>query len=311
MTSEKRPREAVGSSPIKRPGTWVIDHPELLYAAFDREGRQCVTTSYNGTIYVWDTARERSRHYLKGHGGWVFMADISAGGRSLVSSANDYTMRLWDLQAETCSHVFNHVSPAVLSARFDSSGSRIVTVMHGYGVQHNQVSVWDTRSRTCAQSFLHRGVATAAFDADGGRIVTAGGDRNVMVWELRTQTLQQTLDGHSSCVRSASFDASGRRVVSASMDNTVKLWDAALGMWVCRQTLNGHTDCVRSAQFDAAGSRVISSSADCTARVWRVDTGACLKMFKHRGELNAAGFDAGARRVIVAQDDGPAIVCDA
>ncbi|KAK2038280.1 hypothetical protein LZ31DRAFT_570242 [Colletotrichum somersetense] len=50
----------------------------------------------------------------------------------------------------------------------------------------------------------------------------------------------QTLEGHSSGVRSVAFSPDGRQLASTSRDKTVKLWETATGQ--CQRTLEGHSD---------------------------------------------------------------------
>jgi WD40 repeat protein len=49
----------------------------------------------------------------------------------------------------------------------------------------------------------------------------------------------QTIEGHSSSVRSVAFSHDSARLASASSDSTVKIWDASSG--ACLQTLEGQS----------------------------------------------------------------------
>ena len=69
-------------------------------------------------------------------------------------------------------------------------------------------------------------VTTAAFSADGRRVVTASWDSTARVWDAEKGTLLAELRGHQSSVSTAAFSADGRRVVTASGDSTARVWDA-------------------------------------------------------------------------------------
>jgi hypothetical protein len=107
---------------------------------------------------------------------------------------------------------------------------------------------------------------SAAFSADGTRVVTASADDMARVWDARTGQPVGTPLRHQGQVNSAVFSADGTRVVTASTDRTARVWDARTGQPVGPPLQ--HQDHVTSAAFSADGMRVVTASWDQTARVW-------------------------------------------
>ena len=85
-------------------------------------------------------------------------------------------------------------------------------------------------------------------------VVSGSYDKTVRLWDAVTGAALQTLEGHTSWVRSVAFSPDGKQVVSGSDDKTVRLWDAVTG--TALQTLEGYTDLVNSAAFSTDGRQV-------------------------------------------------------
>ena len=84
------------------------------------------------------------------------------------------------------------------------------------------------RTRWVPVSLQHQDdVTSAAFSADGTRLVTASADKTARVWDAGTgQPVGAPLQ-HQGIVFSAAFNTDGTRVVTASADKTARMWDAA------------------------------------------------------------------------------------
>jgi WD40 repeat protein len=69
------------------------------------------------------------------------------------------------------------------------------------------------------------GVLSAAYSADGSRIVSAGEDGTVRQWEAKSgRAIGEPLRGHQGGVWTAAYSADGSRIVSAGEDGTVRQW---------------------------------------------------------------------------------------
>jgi WD40 repeat protein len=70
-------------------------------------------------------------------------------------------------------------------------------------------------------------VHSAAFSADGSRIVTASWDKTARIWDAATTKEIAVLRGHDDWVHSAAFSRDGSRIVTAT-DNIARIWDSHL-----------------------------------------------------------------------------------
>jgi WD40 repeat protein len=149
-----------------------------------------------------------------------------------------------------------------------------------------------SRIVTVRRSAVLRGhdlfVDSAAFSADGSRIVTASSDSTARIWDAATGKEIATLRGHDRNVFFAAYSPDGRRIVSASADKTARIWDAATAKEIA--VLRGHDDTLMppSAAFSPGGSHIVTASWDKTARIWDATTAKEIRVLRgHSGPADS------------------------
>ena len=110
-----------------------------------------------------------------------------------------------------------------------------------------------------------------AFSPDGSKIVSAGANAALHLWETKSGKEKRRLDGHSGRVWTVDFSPDGRRVASGGFDNTIRLWDLATAKEIRR--FDGSKDYVRGVVFSRDGRWLLSGGDDRSLRLWNVDTG--------------------------------------
>jgi len=251
--------------------TFQGHHGPVWDAAIAPDSSALVTVSEDGTAIVWSpsadgdwvTAEEKSFAVLPkftGHTGPIYSVAYAPDSSQVVTGGQDRQLLIWSPQ---------DIEPFPY---------RMILASRAKGGRSSE-AIQPTRFQLGGHTAAVRSID---FSDDGTRIVSAGNDNTVRVWNAGNGQLEKTLRGHSRSIPSCAFvrgDSRSLTVLSGSHDGDVKLWNVAdYQEYRVLQTkvLAGHDDAVLSAAFDADGDRVITASRDRTARIW--DVGVSMPM---------------------------------
>jgi WD40 repeat protein len=145
-------------------------------------------------------------------------------------------------------------------------------------------------------------VRSAAFSHEGRRVVSAGTDGTVRVWEWASGGESVVLEGHRGFVYSAAFSRDGSKVVSGGEDGTVRVWDWASRRELAR--LSGHAGRVYSVAFHPNGRQVASGGEDGTVRVRDWVSGKELGPARgHNDTVRTVAFSGDGTRLLSGGED--------
>jgi eukaryotic-like serine/threonine-protein kinase len=111
-----------------------------------------------------------------------------------------------------------------------------------------------------------RPVTAMALSPDGSRLVSAGFDGVLKIWNVALGTLEKSFRGFLDPIWSVTFSSDGQLLAGGGNNRHLKIWNTT--DWSLMQTREGHTSTVHSIAFSPDGTHLISGAEDELALIW-------------------------------------------
>ena len=280
--------------------------PQLALAV-SADGRTAVSGGVGGTVRVWDLDGGTCLRVNEEPNYSVGVVGISDDG-SRVTYATGGTLRAWSAETgERTTVLDRHLALGMIA--LDRTGRSALVV------REDAIRLWNLDTGTCERELPSR-VGLTALWLGPDLVASAGADRAVRLWDLRTGRHLRTLRGHTDQVLSVCLSPDGRHALSAGgyTDRTIRLWDTASGE--CLRVFGDEPDSRRGVnsvpkvpskrvRFSPDGRFAISGGSDTSVRIWELATGRCLRVLDgHNGAVGAVVISDDARFALSASMDG-------
>jgi len=130
-------------------------------------------------------------------------------------------------------------------------------------------------------------VRALAFNADGSRLASAGGNL-ILLWNLTATRPVGRFEGHTQEIRALAFSPDGTLLASGGDDQTIHLWDLVSATPLA--ALEGHSAPVLDLVFSPDGALIASAGEDGTVRLWDSASGGGMTLAEHEAPVRAVAF---------------------
>lgn len=268
---------------------------------FSPDGARVLTVGDDNTARLWDASLSNAIPTLKGHSAPIRMARFSPEGSRIVTASDDKTARLWDASSVDYTHVATltgHTGP-VSSVVFSGEGAgRMITLAE----DDPTLRLWDSQTGALLHAPRHAGpVLAATFSRDGARMVSAGADDTLRVWEVASgvELKDRACQGMHGRVDFAALAPGGTFALIASRtNNRAVLVPAGCGEDI---ELVGHSGPVTGATFSPDGDLVATISTDNTTKLWSTRYGNDIDTLDTgSGSVHSVNFSRDGARLVIA-----------
>ena len=256
--------------------------------AFNEAGNQLITSSYDGTVKLWDLSIDHEVFTFSHPSGYLYGVAFSPDGKWLATSGEDKTAVVWELSSGEMLRTLKGHTDIVNNATFSPDGNLLATS----GADHI-VMVWETLSGQILNTLTGhgqdrtsvppiRGIFALAFsplcnDTSGPcPLAGAGLDGQLIIWDALSGIPLITYRDPVAGLMSAAFSPDGTRLavgnaIPGGGNSWATILDATTGQTL--RTLQEAPGWVWGVGFDPDGRRLATLNFLGDGKVWNIEDG--------------------------------------
>jgi WD40 repeat protein len=205
-------------------------HKQAVYdALFSPSGQQIISTSWDGTIRIWDVSTGKCVRVIgdeynpltERHFGVSLCVGVSPDGKKLLSTYNHNEIEIWDVENGICEDTLKGHMNTITKINYSNDGRYIVS-----SSLDGTAKLWNVQTKECIMdiSFHTNSVSDISFSHDDKYIVSASSDSLIQIWNVKDGTCERKKK-MQSVVYAASFNAMDDKIVISVNDRTTWIWE--------------------------------------------------------------------------------------
>lgn len=282
----------------------------------ERCGTQLVTTSFDGTLRIWNIGANGEWRTFTGHTDAVESVVFSPDGARFATASSDGTAKIWDSATGQVLHNLATHKDRVNRVVFSPDGTRLATASYD-----GTAKLWDVNSGKELHSFVgHTGkVYGLDISPDARVLTTASADGSIIFWDVTFGKPLQVLPIYGNgAVYDVAFSRDGVYLVIVGEGYEAFVWSLdpithlAILDPTALLTVLEHDNSVCDVAFSPSGAYLATASWDTSARLWSATStwDEQLRLTGHADRVFGLDFSADSKLLATASADKTVIVWD-
>ena len=184
-------------------------------------------TTKDLALYQWSTGEVIRRFVKPGDGAFWSLGVSPSGDRIAAGEGQPGSCNVWDVATGKVLCTLAGHKGRILAVSFTPDGRRLVT-----GGDEKERLLWnvDSGQELTRWSMPEFDIGCLDISTDGRYLAESGGSQEVVIRELATQKIVQTLRGHERAgIVKCQFLKNSPRVATSCFDKTIRVWDMTDG----------------------------------------------------------------------------------
>jgi Prp8 binding protein len=266
---------------------------EVFSLAFSPNGKTLASAGFDQDIYLWEAYGAcNNTQIIKGHSGAVLQVCWTRDNSALFSVSTDKTCGLWDVETGARKKKFKAHTGIINTGDVSKRGNEVFMSAGDDGL----ILFWEERVKNPIKSLQSQyPVLSCSFSLDGSSCFTSGVENEILMWDLKSDSVINKLSGHLDTVTGLKVSPDGDSLLSYSMDETLRIWDikpfSTSGETRLISTLAGaphgyEKNLIRPC-WSPDSDFVATGCGDRSVMVWNVENNRlCYKLPGHKGTVN-------------------------
>lgn len=258
-------------------------HSSEIYSICLGERNELFSGSLDMSIKGWNTQNGDIIHNFEGHSEGVTKIICDDNDELMYSAGMENTIKIWNIEQRRCLYILSGHSMKISDMVLNDLKDTLYSSSYDATIR-----VWKLKDGKKCSNVLtaHTGPVTALGYAPKHRILcSAGVDKLIFMWDLRTLEPIAQLDEHQHEILTLHVNFNSTQLFSAGIDKTIKIW--SFKSKKCIDNLYGHEEAITKILSSRGKMDLFTSSKDKTIRVWNTEERTCKYVLKgHKEEVS-------------------------